>query len=281
MSPPNACRTARLLVGALSVIAATAWCAAASAQDATAARRPPPRRCRRRQPLPPVRPRRRLPPPPPPPVTRGRRARAAADAQRRPISTSTRAAGRSATGRQPGADRHRYAGGTGDRPALLGQPDAGHRRRPRIRVAGRIDGRRRARAWTRTASSASCCRAACRSRSRHHRHVSFQVIPVRHVRARTDVDRTAPASHTDFSGMRVEVGARTGFELFFGFIGIPELALSATVGLQFETLQEQHDERWPDPERHDAPVHDDRPEQSLGYLRRQRRGPVLFLVRAM
>ena len=41
------------------------------------------------------------------------------------------------------------------------------------------------------------------------------------------------------AGMRLEVGARAGFEVFFGFIGIPELALSATVGLQFESLQEQ------------------------------------------
>ena len=78
--------------------------------------------------------------------------------------------------------------------------------------------------------------------------------------------------------MRLEVGARTGFEVFFGFIGIPELALSATVGLQFETFKNSSDQRWPDPERHHAPCHDDRPEQSLGYLRRQRRGPVLFLA---
>jgi hypothetical protein len=33
------------------------------------------------------------------------------------------------------------------------------------------------------------------------------------------------------------VGARAGLELFFGFIGIPELALSATVGAQFEYLR--------------------------------------------
>ena len=45
-------------------------------------------------------------------------------------------------------------------------------------------------------------------------------------------------SKTDFSGIRFDVGARTGFELFFGFIGIPELSLSATVGLQFEMLQD-------------------------------------------
>jgi len=33
--------------------------------------------------------------------------------------------------------------------------------------------------------------------------------------------------------LRVDVGARAGFELFFGFIGIPELSLNATVGAQF------------------------------------------------
>jgi hypothetical protein len=31
----------------------------------------------------------------------------------------------------------------------------------------------------------------------------------------------------------VDVGVRSGFELFFGFIGIPELSLNATIGAQF------------------------------------------------
>jgi hypothetical protein len=66
-----------------------------------------------------------------------------------------------------------------------------------------------------------------------HRHVSFQVIPtVAFARGQTSIGTGTAA--IDFSGLRFDVGARSGFELFFGFIGIPELSLSATVGLQFE-----------------------------------------------
>lgn len=36
-----------------------------------------------------------------------------------------------------------------------------------------------------------------------------------------------------FSGLRFDVGARVGTEIQFGFIGIPELALQASVGLNF------------------------------------------------
>jgi hypothetical protein len=72
-----------------------------------------------------------------------------------------------------------------------------------------------------------------------HRHVSFQVVPsIAVARGQTTQTTTGGAvgSDTDFSGTRIGVGARAGFELFFGFIGIPELALSATVGMQFESL---------------------------------------------
>ena len=46
---------------------------------------------------------------------------------------------------------------------------------------------------------------------------------------------------TDFSGNRFDIGARAGFELFFGFIGIPELALSATVGAEFRMIKDSQD----------------------------------------
>ena len=69
-----------------------------------------------------------------------------------------------------------------------------------------------------------------------HRHVSFQVIPMVDIAygKQTITDPTGLGNDTDYSGFRVDVGARAGFELFFGFIGMPELALSATVGAQFE-----------------------------------------------
>ena len=68
-----------------------------------------------------------------------------------------------------------------------------------------------------------------------HRHVSFQLIPMLSVaHGSTSIDNGPGTTPTDLSGTRLDVGARAGFELFFGFIGIPELALSATVGMQFE-----------------------------------------------
>lgn len=66
-----------------------------------------------------------------------------------------------------------------------------------------------------------------------HRHVSFQVIPTLSF-AQGQASIGAGMAAIDFSGLRFDVGARSGFEVFFGFIGIPELSLSATVGLQFE-----------------------------------------------
>jgi hypothetical protein len=66
-----------------------------------------------------------------------------------------------------------------------------------------------------------------------HRHVSFQVIPYVAFAQGQTTSGTGTAA-IDFSGLRFDVGARSGLELFFGFIGIPELSLSATVGLQLE-----------------------------------------------
>jgi len=72
-----------------------------------------------------------------------------------------------------------------------------------------------------------------------HKHVSFQVIPMASVGygKQTISDPTGAGYDMNFSGLRVDVGARAGFEVFFGFIGIPELALSATIGAQFEMVK--------------------------------------------
>jgi hypothetical protein len=72
-----------------------------------------------------------------------------------------------------------------------------------------------------------------------HRHVSFQVIPMVAIGygKLTVSDPAGLGYDMDFSGLRVDVGARAGFEVFFGFIGIPELALSATVGAQFQMVK--------------------------------------------
>lgn len=49
----------------------------------------------------------------------------------------------------------------------------------------------------------------------------------------------APANtpNTDQNGARFEIGARAGGEVHFGFIGVPELSLQATIGLGFQNNQ--------------------------------------------
>jgi hypothetical protein len=70
-----------------------------------------------------------------------------------------------------------------------------------------------------------------------HKHVSFQVIPYAAI-AHGQTSQTPPplsgTGPTDYSGTRVDLGVRSGLEVFFGFIGIPELSLSATIGMLFQ-----------------------------------------------
>lgn len=69
-----------------------------------------------------------------------------------------------------------------------------------------------------------------------YRHASFQLIPYAAIAyGRTSIGGSIAGNFaTDLTGTRVELGSRAGFEVFFGFIGIPELALSATLGMRFE-----------------------------------------------
>jgi hypothetical protein len=61
------------------------------------------------------------------------------------------------------------------------------------------------------------------------KHYAFEIIPEMNF---------AYASHgvgpVDYSGMHIDVGARAGAEIHFGFIGIPELSLVGSVGLRMD-----------------------------------------------
>jgi hypothetical protein len=67
-------------------------------------------------------------------------------------------------------------------------------------------------------------------------HVAFLLIPeLNFAFATSEVDSppgipNAPPS-AELSGMRLDVGARSGLEVHFGFMGLPELSLEGTVGL--------------------------------------------------
>jgi len=66
-------------------------------------------------------------------------------------------------------------------------------------------------------------------------HFSFQVVPELNLGfASSTANGAGPmGSNVDLSGFHLDVGARAGTEIQFGFIGIPELALQAGVGLAF------------------------------------------------
>jgi hypothetical protein len=70
------------------------------------------------------------------------------------------------------------------------------------------------------------------------RHYAFLVIPNTTI-GFTTATYKAPAAggvtppDQDLSGFLFDIGARVGAEIYFGFIGIPQLALQATVGLSF------------------------------------------------
>ena len=64
------------------------------------------------------------------------------------------------------------------------------------------------------------------------KHYTFEVIPEANFGfASSSINGGPPAGNTDLSGMRLDIGARAGAEVHFGFIGVPQLSLVATIGL--------------------------------------------------
>ena len=105
--------------------------------------------------------------------------------------------------------------------------------------------------------------------------------PVRRHRVRWHHDGNGAATRRPSAVLRVDVGARAGFELFFGFIGIPELSLNATVGAQFSMRKISTDSSGLTTSDTTPRLLHHRAEQPLGYLCRQRGRAVLFLGAAM
>jgi hypothetical protein len=67
----------------------------------------------------------------------------------------------------------------------------------------------------------------------HQKHFKFLLIPELNVgfTNQSNETGTGPATvKTTLSGFRLDLGARIGGEIHFGFIGVPQLALQATVG---------------------------------------------------
>jgi hypothetical protein len=67
---------------------------------------------------------------------------------------------------------------------------------------------------------------------KHHQHATFEVVPeLDLVYARETIPAaTAGGDDTRYSGWSLRMGARAGFEIFFGFVGLPQLAVEASLG---------------------------------------------------
>jgi hypothetical protein len=67
----------------------------------------------------------------------------------------------------------------------------------------------------------------------HGKHYSFTVIPEATVGFTNGTIKVTNAPDVDLSGFRLDLGGRVGAEVYFGFIGIPQLSLQGSVGLFF------------------------------------------------
>jgi hypothetical protein len=74
-----------------------------------------------------------------------------------------------------------------------------------------------------------------------YNHFSFQVVPEANVGLGWGSSQDGDVSHNGFS---LDVGARAGAEIQFGFIGIPQLALQGSVGLLFglQSVKSENDD---------------------------------------
>jgi hypothetical protein len=67
-------------------------------------------------------------------------------------------------------------------------------------------------------------------------HFTFEIVPEANIgitSATTDPGGPDAAGDVEHSGFHIDVGARAGAEIHFGFIKIPQLSLQASVGLRF------------------------------------------------
>ena len=75
---------------------------------------------------------------------------------------------------------------------------------------------------------------------KHHQHATFEVVPeLDLVYAKETIPAaTAGGDDTRYSGWSARLGARAGFEIFFGFVGLPQLAVEASLGatLRYDSL---------------------------------------------
>jgi hypothetical protein len=67
-----------------------------------------------------------------------------------------------------------------------------------------------------------------------HQHAIFELVPEADlIWAKETIPALTGGGATRYSGWSARLGARAGFEIFFGFVGIPQLAIQASLGAAF------------------------------------------------
>src|SRR5688500_2753720 len=64
-------------------------------------------------------------------------------------------------------------------------------------------------------------------------HFSFQIVPEINLGMASATQELDPVPDNELSGFHLDIGARAGAEVHFGFIDVPQLSLQAGVGLSF------------------------------------------------
>jgi hypothetical protein len=65
-------------------------------------------------------------------------------------------------------------------------------------------------------------------------HFSFQIVPEANVGiASSTIEGTGDEPDTDLDGFHLDIGARAGAEIHFGFIDVPQLSLQGSIGARF------------------------------------------------
>lgn len=76
------------------------------------------------------------------------------------------------------------------------------------------------------------------------RHYAFQIIPEMNIGyAQMAASDALANTGTDMTGIHLDIGARAGAEIHFGFIGIPELSLVGSIGLRADVHQTKTEAR--------------------------------------
>lgn len=66
----------------------------------------------------------------------------------------------------------------------------------------------------------------------HHEHATFELVPEADLIFASELlpSATVNGDRTEYTGWSARLGARAGFEVYFGFVGIPQLAVEASLG---------------------------------------------------